>query len=158
MATAEKGWDTWWRWWMFICAGITSCACFLFFSPAEELSFGSVETERKSLIILSNVAKNQVAFKVSMPASQLNYVSFRVIKHRNDASLLLLWKRDGGVMVACSCLRMLFHPLQVRTTAPDKYRVKPSSSSCEPGASVDIVVSLHGGNNVSSHPPLWLNE
>eukprot|EP00066_Takifugu_rubripes_P001018 XP_003961911.1 PREDICTED: motile sperm domain-containing protein 2 [Takifugu rubripes] len=69
-------------------------------SPAEELSFGSVETERKSLIILSNVAKNQVAFKV-------------------------------------------------RTTAPEKYRVKPSSSCCEPGASVDIVVSLHGGSQAS---------
>uniref|UniRef100_A0A673AX28 Motile sperm domain containing 2 n=1 Tax=Sphaeramia orbicularis TaxID=375764 RepID=A0A673AX28_9TELE len=65
-------------------------------SPAEELSFGSGETEKKSLIILSNVTKNQVAFKV-------------------------------------------------RTTAPDKYRVKPSSSCCEPGASIDIVVSLHGG-------------
>lgn len=49
-------------------AGIKACACFRLFSPAEELSFGSVETERKSLIILSNVAKNQVAFKVSMPA------------------------------------------------------------------------------------------
>lgn len=36
-------------------------------------------------------------------------------------------------------------PAQVRTTAPEKYRVKPSSSSCEPGSSVDIVVSLHGG-------------
>lgn len=34
---------------------------------------------------------------------------------------------------------------QVRTTAPEKYRVKPSSNCCEPGASVDIVVSLHGG-------------
>lgn len=34
---------------------------------------------------------------------------------------------------------------QVRTTAPEKYRVKPSSSCCEPGTSVDIVVSLHGG-------------
>uniref|UniRef100_A0A3P8UEV1 Motile sperm domain containing 2 n=1 Tax=Amphiprion percula TaxID=161767 RepID=A0A3P8UEV1_AMPPE len=65
-------------------------------SPAEELSFGSGETEKKSLIILSNVTKNQVAFKV-------------------------------------------------RTTAPEKYRVKPSSSCCEPGVSVDIVVSLHGG-------------
>uniref|UniRef100_A0A3P9MXS9 Motile sperm domain containing 2 n=1 Tax=Poecilia reticulata TaxID=8081 RepID=A0A3P9MXS9_POERE len=65
-------------------------------SPSEELSFGSGENEKKCLIILSNVTKNQVAFKV-------------------------------------------------RTTAPEKYRVKPSSSSCEPGASVDIVVSLHGG-------------
>ncbi|CAJ1079498.1 motile sperm domain-containing protein 2 [Xyrichtys novacula] len=65
-------------------------------SPAEELSFGSGELEKKSLIILSNVTKNQVAFKV-------------------------------------------------RTTAPEKYRVKPSSSTCEAGASVDIVVSLHGG-------------
>uniref|UniRef100_A0A3B4TFK6 Motile sperm domain containing 2 n=1 Tax=Seriola dumerili TaxID=41447 RepID=A0A3B4TFK6_SERDU len=65
-------------------------------SPAEELSFGSGEMEKKCLIILSNVTKNQVAFKV-------------------------------------------------RTTAPEKYRVKPSSSCCEPGASVDIVVSLHGG-------------
>ncbi|XP_026151478.1 motile sperm domain-containing protein 2 [Mastacembelus armatus] len=65
-------------------------------SPAEELSFGSGEMEKKSLIILSNVTKNQVAFKV-------------------------------------------------RTTAPEKYRVKPSSSWCEPGATVDIVVSLHGG-------------
>ncbi|TDH06823.1 hypothetical protein EPR50_G00117420 [Perca flavescens] len=69
-------------------------------SPAEELRFGSGETERKSLIILSNVTKNQVAFKV-------------------------------------------------RTTAPEKYRVKPSSSSCDPGASVDIVVSLHGGSQAS---------
>ncbi|XP_029980687.1 motile sperm domain-containing protein 2 isoform X2 [Sphaeramia orbicularis] len=69
-------------------------------SPAEELSFGSGETEKKSLIILSNVTKNQVAFKV-------------------------------------------------RTTAPDKYRVKPSSSCCEPGASIDIVVSLHGGSQAS---------
>ncbi|KAJ0070395.1 hypothetical protein NL108_007740, partial [Boleophthalmus pectinirostris] len=70
-------------------------------SPAEELSFGSGETEKKSLIILSNVTKNQVAFKV-------------------------------------------------RTTAPEKYRVKPSSSSCEPGASVEIVVSLHGGKALKS--------
>nr|XP_046260533.1 motile sperm domain-containing protein 2 [Scatophagus argus] len=69
-------------------------------SPAEELSFGSGETEKKSLIVLSNVTKNQVAFKV-------------------------------------------------RTTAPEKYRVKPSSSCCEPGASVDIVVSLHGGSQAS---------
>uniref|UniRef100_A0A7N8XNN4 Motile sperm domain containing 2 n=1 Tax=Mastacembelus armatus TaxID=205130 RepID=A0A7N8XNN4_9TELE len=69
-------------------------------SPAEELSFGSGEMEKKSLIILSNVTKNQVAFKV-------------------------------------------------RTTAPEKYRVKPSSSWCEPGATVDIVVSLHGGSQVS---------
>ncbi|XP_072300657.1 motile sperm domain-containing protein 2 isoform X2 [Eucyclogobius newberryi] len=69
-------------------------------SPAEELRFGSGDTEKKSLIILSNVTKNQVAFKV-------------------------------------------------RTTAPEKYRVKPSSSSCEPGASVEIVVSLHGGSQAS---------
>ena len=34
---------------------------------------------------------------------------------------------------------------QVRTTAPEKYRVKPSNTSCEPGAFVDIIVSLHGG-------------
>lgn len=33
----------------------------------------------------------------------------------------------------------------MRTTAPEKYRVKPSNSSCDPGASIDIVVSPHGG-------------
>ncbi|KAM9851373.1 motile sperm domain-containing protein 2 [Aulostomus maculatus] len=69
-------------------------------SPAEELSFGSGETEKKSLIILCNVTKNPLAFKV-------------------------------------------------RTTAPEKYRVKPSSSFCEVGASLDIVVSLHGGSQAS---------
>uniref|UniRef100_A0A8C0IPY2 Motile sperm domain containing 2 n=1 Tax=Chelonoidis abingdonii TaxID=106734 RepID=A0A8C0IPY2_CHEAB len=69
----------------------------LHISPAEELFFGSKEIgERKCLIVLTNVTKNVVAFKV-------------------------------------------------RTTAPDKYRVKPSNSSCEPGTSIDIVVSLHGG-------------
>ncbi|XP_052004461.1 motile sperm domain-containing protein 2-like [Xyrauchen texanus] len=72
----------------------------LHISPAEELRFGAKETEKKSLIILNNVTKNQVAFKV-------------------------------------------------RTTAPEKYRVKPSNSSCEPGASVDIIVSLHGGFQAS---------
>ncbi|NXW34814.1 MSPD2 protein, partial [Phaetusa simplex] len=66
-------------------------------SPAEELYFGSKETgEKKCLIVLTNVTKNIVAFKV-------------------------------------------------RTTAPEKYRVKPSNSSCEPGTSLDIIVSLHGG-------------
>ncbi|XP_028291049.1 motile sperm domain-containing protein 2 isoform X2 [Gouania willdenowi] len=69
-------------------------------SPAEELTFGSGDTEKKCLIILSNVTRNQVAFKV-------------------------------------------------RTTAPEKYRVKPSSNSCDPGASVDIIVSLHGGSQAS---------
>uniref|UniRef100_A0A9J7XC65 Motile sperm domain containing 2 n=1 Tax=Cyprinus carpio carpio TaxID=630221 RepID=A0A9J7XC65_CYPCA len=69
-------------------------------SPSEELRFGAKESERKCLIILNNVTKNHVAFKV-------------------------------------------------RTTAPEKYRVKPSNSSCEPGASVDIVVSLHGGFQAS---------
>uniref|UniRef100_A0A6J0T8N7 Motile sperm domain-containing protein 2 isoform X1 n=2 Tax=Pogona vitticeps TaxID=103695 RepID=A0A6J0T8N7_9SAUR len=73
----------------------------LHISPAEELHFGSKETgEKKCLIVLTNVTKNTVAFKV-------------------------------------------------RTTAPDKYRVKPSNSSCEPGTSLDIVVSLHGGCTVS---------
>ncbi|KAG8450375.1 hypothetical protein GDO86_002867 [Hymenochirus boettgeri] len=67
----------------------------LHISPAEELNFGSKESgERKCIIVLNNVTKNTVAFKV-------------------------------------------------RTTAPDKYRVKPSNSSCEPGSTVDIVVSLH---------------
>ncbi|XP_062390607.1 motile sperm domain-containing protein 2 [Sardina pilchardus] len=72
----------------------------LHISPAEELSFGSKDSEKKCLIVLNNITKNQVAFKV-------------------------------------------------RTTAPEKYRVKPSNSSCEPGASMDIVVSLHGGFQAS---------
>ncbi|KAA0715377.1 Motile sperm domain-containing protein 2 [Triplophysa tibetana] len=72
----------------------------LHIGPAEELSFGAKETEKKCSIVLNNVTKNHVAFKV-------------------------------------------------RTTAPEKYRVKPSNSSCEPGASVDIVVSLHGGFQAS---------
>ncbi|MEJ1281285.1 motile sperm domain containing 2 [Cricetulus griseus] len=71
-------------------------------SPAEELYFGSMESgEKKTLIVLTNVTKNIVAFKV-------------------------------------------------RTTAPEKYRVKPSNSSCDPGASVDIIVSPHGGLKVSA--------
>ncbi|KAG8137341.1 putative Motile sperm domain-containing protein [Naja naja] len=90
----------------------------LHISPAEELHFGSKETaEKKCLIVLTNVTKNAVAFKV-------------------------------------------------RTTAPDKYRVKPSNSSCEPGTSVDIVVSLHGVLErrlrchvvESSKPSLTINE
>ncbi|XP_064339473.1 motile sperm domain-containing protein 2 isoform X5 [Camelus dromedarius] len=74
----------------------------LHISPAEELYFGSAESgEKKALIVLTNVTKNIVAFKV-------------------------------------------------RTTAPEKYRVKPSNSSCDPGASIDIVVSPHGGLTVSA--------
>ncbi|XP_003463085.1 motile sperm domain-containing protein 2 isoform X1 [Cavia porcellus] len=74
----------------------------LHISPAEELYFGNTESgEKKTLLVLTNVTKNVVAFKV-------------------------------------------------RTTAPEKYRVKPSNSSCDPGASVDIVVSPHGGLTVSA--------
>ncbi|MXQ98754.1 hypothetical protein E5288_WYG006487 [Bos mutus] len=78
----------------------------LHISPAEELYFGSTDSgEKKALIVLTNVTKNIVAFKV-------------------------------------------------RTTAPEKYRVKPSNSSCDPGASVDIVVSPHGGEL----SPEWLQQ
>ncbi|XP_069896942.1 motile sperm domain-containing protein 2 isoform X1 [Dipodomys merriami] len=74
----------------------------LHISPAEELYFGNTDSgEKKTLIVLTNVTKNTVAFKV-------------------------------------------------RTTAPEKYRVKPSNSSCDPGASVDIVLSPHGGLTVSA--------
>ncbi|XP_029924837.1 motile sperm domain-containing protein 2-like isoform X2 [Myripristis murdjan] len=66
-------------------------------SPAEELCFGLREAEKRCLIILQNVTKNAVAYKV-------------------------------------------------RTTAPEKYRVKPSSGSCAAGTSVEITVSLHGGS------------
>ncbi|KAM3857103.1 motile sperm domain-containing protein 2-like [Diretmus argenteus] len=69
-------------------------------SPAEELCFGLTETEKRSLIVLNNVTKNPVAYKV-------------------------------------------------RTTAPEKYRVKPSSSSCAAGTSVEITASLHGGCQAS---------
>lgn len=58
---------------VYLCRNNWACVCvcgafvfMLFSSPAEELSFGSVDTERKSLIVLSNVAKNKVAFKVSV--------------------------------------------------------------------------------------------
>lgn len=60
-----------------------------------------------------------------------------------DGGLTVEMSDSGGELF--SGLRMLLYPLQVRTTAPEKYRVKPSSSCCESGASVDIVVSLHGG-------------
>ncbi|XP_019898005.2 motile sperm domain-containing protein 2 isoform X2 [Esox lucius] len=35
---------------------------------------------------------------------------------------------------------------KVRTTAPEKYRVKPSNSSCGPGTGGTITVSLYGGS------------
>ncbi|XP_043556500.1 motile sperm domain-containing protein 2 isoform X2 [Chiloscyllium plagiosum] len=73
----------------------------LHISPAEDIQFGSKESgETKCLIVLTNVTKNPVAFKV-------------------------------------------------RTTAPEKYRVKPSNGSFEPGSSLDILVSLHGGVEAS---------
>lgn len=73
----------------------------LHISPAEDIHFGSKESgETKCLIVLTNVTKSSVAFKV-------------------------------------------------RTTAPDKYRVKPSNGSFEPGTSMDILVSLHGGVEAS---------
>ncbi|XP_059824002.1 motile sperm domain-containing protein 2 isoform X1 [Hypanus sabinus] len=73
----------------------------LHISPAEDIHFGCKESgETKCLIVLTNVTRNPVAFKV-------------------------------------------------RTTAPDKYRVKPSNGSFEPGTSMDILVSLHGGVEAS---------
>uniref|UniRef100_A0A8C8CQ34 MSP domain-containing protein n=1 Tax=Oncorhynchus tshawytscha TaxID=74940 RepID=A0A8C8CQ34_ONCTS len=74
---------------------ITFKGTLLYISP-DDLCFGHREGEKRCLIMLSNVTKNQVAFKV-------------------------------------------------RTTAPEKYRVKPSSSSCGAGESMEITVSLHGG-------------
>ncbi|CDQ65297.1 unnamed protein product [Oncorhynchus mykiss] len=71
-----------------------------YISP-DDLCFGHREGEKRCLIMLSNVTKNQVAFKV-------------------------------------------------RTTAPEKYRVKPSSSSCGAGESMEITVSLHGGTTYRS--------
>uniref|UniRef100_A0A674F7Q4 Motile sperm domain containing 2 n=1 Tax=Salmo trutta TaxID=8032 RepID=A0A674F7Q4_SALTR len=73
-----------------------------YISPDDELCFGHREGEKRCLVVLNNVTKNQVAFKV-------------------------------------------------RTTAPEKYRVMPSSSSCGAGESMEITVSLHGGSLCSPH-------
>lgn len=100
------------------------------FSPAEELSFGSGETEKRCLIILNNITRDQVAFKVTRPC---------VRTCRGVRRTLLFYPLTRYFVDMC-VIRS-----QVRTTAPEKYRVKPSSSSCEPGANVDIIVSLHGG-------------
>ncbi|XP_030057432.1 motile sperm domain-containing protein 2 isoform X2 [Microcaecilia unicolor] len=72
----------------------------LHISPAEDYILDLKKAREKCLIILTNVTKNAVAFKV-------------------------------------------------KTTAPEKYRVKPSNSSCEPGSSLEITVSLHGGCTAS---------
>uniref|UniRef100_A0A8C7LJR8 MSP domain-containing protein n=1 Tax=Oncorhynchus kisutch TaxID=8019 RepID=A0A8C7LJR8_ONCKI len=77
--------------------GFNTEHCYTFESHnPDDLCFGHREGEKRCLIMLSTVTKNQVAFKV-------------------------------------------------RTTAPEKYRVKPSSSSCGAGESMEITVSLHGG-------------
>lgn len=45
-------------------------------SPAEELYFGNTESgEKKTLIVLTNVTKNIVAFKVNILKDIINYVS-----------------------------------------------------------------------------------
>ncbi|KAK0139069.1 Motile sperm domain-containing protein 2 [Merluccius polli] len=72
----------------------------LHLSPAVELCFGQSESDRRCVILLHNITKHPVAYKV-------------------------------------------------RTTAPDKYRVKPSSGSLELGSSVEIMVSLHGSSQAS---------
>uniref|UniRef100_A0AAZ3NRQ7 Motile sperm domain-containing protein 2 n=2 Tax=Oncorhynchus tshawytscha TaxID=74940 RepID=A0AAZ3NRQ7_ONCTS len=76
---------------------VTFKGTLLYISPDDELCFGHREGEKRCPIMLNNVTKNQVAFKV-------------------------------------------------RTTAPEKYRVKPSNSSCGAGKSMEITVSLHGGS------------
>eukprot|EP00063_Salmo_salar_P032362 XP_014007197.1 PREDICTED: motile sperm domain-containing protein 2 [Salmo salar] len=81
---------------------VTFKGTLLYISPDDELCFGHREGEKRCLIVLNNVTKNQVAFKV-------------------------------------------------RTTAPEKYRVMPSSSSCGAGESMEITVSLHGGSLCSPH-------
>ncbi|CAL8282619.1 motile sperm domain-containing protein 2 isoform X1 [Gadus morhua] len=70
------------------------------FSPGRELCFGQSMGDRRCVILLENIPKNPVAYKV-------------------------------------------------RTTAPDNYRVKPSSGVLDPGSSVEIMVSLHGGSQAS---------
>ncbi|CAL8290044.1 unnamed protein product [Lota lota] len=69
-------------------------------SPAWELCFGQSESDRRCVILLENITKNPVTYKV-------------------------------------------------RTTAPDKYRVKPSSGVLELGSSMEIMVSLHGVSQAS---------
>uniref|UniRef100_A0A4W5Q699 MSP domain-containing protein n=1 Tax=Hucho hucho TaxID=62062 RepID=A0A4W5Q699_9TELE len=42
--------------------------------------------------------------------------------------------------------RKRFRIEYVQGAAPEKYRVKPSSSSCGAGESMEVTVSLHGGS------------
>ncbi|XP_055984802.1 motile sperm domain-containing protein 2-like [Sorex fumeus] len=71
-------------------------------SPGDELHFGGSGPAEDTLITLTNVTQNTVAFRV-------------------------------------------------RPTAPEKFLVRPSSSSCAPGASVAVAVSPRGVLTASAH-------
>lgn len=64
---------------------ITRLSCF---SPSEELRFGAKESEKKCLIILNNVTKNHVAFKVR------RFITADITSTNSLISVLkvLLWK------------------------------------------------------------------
>ncbi|KAJ3592405.1 hypothetical protein NHX12_007532 [Muraenolepis orangiensis] len=120
-----------------------------FLTPVQENGpIGSEEEEAESKEGQSEVKETLEASFNSDDSKKTKKVNFLEESLRSEDSD----KGDSACRTRaalCCTLAQRRNSASVRTTAPEKYRVKPSSSSCDPGASVDIVVSLHGGYSAS---------
>ena len=68
-----------------------------------------------------------------------------------------MWERVN----ICECNKDIgtfinYSTLQVKTTSPEKYRVRPSSGYVKPGSDVEVVIHLQNGNVLTVKPPVDL--
>lgn len=94
-------------------------------APAEIITFSKVGSELVGTVDISNISKCPITYKVMF--------SFFFIWH-------LIWAKNW--------LKHFHFTKQIKTTSPEKFRVRPSTGILTPGNSTAISVVLQSGPNV----------
>ena len=109
-------------------------------SPAEELTFIADETGKEifDIIILTNTLMYPIAFKVRLCCKVVSRCVLSCVSLVQFSSVMLYSSFKG-------CFHQNVCAPQVKTTAPEKYRVRPSTGVVKPGETFEVYVYLQPG-------------
>lgn len=103
-------------------------------TPAEIITFSKVGNELVGTVDILNIVKYPITYKVKY---QIDFKCCLSVAYCKLLSILLLF-----------FVHLIIFD-QIKTTSPEKFRVRPSTGILAPGASASISVVLQSGPNVT---------
>ena len=125
-------------------------------SPGASFNAGPIVRDILSLnpssevLFEVNAATNSLVAKVKITNTSAKIVVFKVSSLQNRLKFLKLCLPTLKMIKDGISIYMSMFVLQIKTTSPDKYRVRPSLSHIRAGETADVEIHLHPSQVMSN--------